>query len=390
VNSRLFFQNELTEINTWKYTHRELITKFEEQGFTIIEDLVPLYEMTNRLRECGSLSKKAKLRIKWIKHYYETKNASLTCRYFGISRKTFYKWLKRYDIYNLAGLEDKSKAPTRRRQREITPLQEQRVVALRKQYIRYGKQKLAVLYKQIYGQGISSWKIQKTIEKHKLYYNPGKATRARLKRQRADKKARITKLKNYKKRTGFLVCLDTIVVYHNGFKRYIFTAIDKLAKIAFARMYKSHSSLSAFDFLNRLYYLLDGKIENILTDNGSEFEKYFAQACKRLRINRYYTRCRTPKDNAVNERFNRVLQEEFIQLGNYSNDCEIFNKKLTEWLIEYNFRRPHQTLNYETPISFNNQSSRVLPMWSSSTMVWPFTTDGSLKKKSARGPSGLT
>ena len=57
-------------------------------------------------------------------------------------------------------------------------------------------------------------------------------------------------------------------------KRYIFTAIDRHSKVAFARMYKSKSSYNAADFLNRLCYLMDGCIENIQTDNGSEFEKY--------------------------------------------------------------------------------------------------------------------
>jgi len=47
-------------------------------------------------------------------------------------------------------------------------------------------------------------------------------------------------------------------------KRYIFTAVDKISKIAFARMYRSCSSLNAADFLNRLWYLTEGKVEVIL------------------------------------------------------------------------------------------------------------------------------
>ena len=33
----------------------------------------------------------------WIAHYAETGNVSQTCREFGITRATFYKWFKRYD-----------------------------------------------------------------------------------------------------------------------------------------------------------------------------------------------------------------------------------------------------------------------------------------------------
>ncbi|MBI4209435.1 MAG: transposase, partial [Deltaproteobacteria bacterium] len=40
----------------------------------------------------------------------------------------------------------------------------------------------------------------------------------------------------------------------------------------------------------------------------------------------------------------------------------------TEWLIEYNFHRPHQALGYQTPIAFHYQHHKVLPMYPSSTV----------------------
>jgi transposase InsO family protein len=170
-----------------------------------------------------------------------------------------------------------------------------------------------------------------------------------------------------KPKTGYLICLDTIVKYWNGQKRYILTAIDKHAKIAFARMYNGHSSLSSEDFLNRLHYLLDGNIQNIQTDNGSEFQKHFEQGCQKLKLNHYYSRARTPKDNGANERFNRTLQEEFIAFGNMTDDVVLFNQKLAEWLVEYNFHRPHQSLDYLSPIQFIQQYGQVSEIWSSST-----------------------
>ena len=132
-------------------------------------------------------------------------------------------------------------------------------------------------------------------------------------------------------------------------------------------MYPGHGSAYAADFLKRIHYLLDGKIENIQTDNGSEFAKYFERAVEQLGFGRYYSRVKTPKDNPFDERFNRTLQDEFIALGHLTSDCGIFNKELTEWLVEYNFHRPHQTLQYLTPIQFTNQYLKVLPMYPSST-----------------------
>ena len=314
------------------------------------------------------LSQEAKSRLKWMDYYRQTKNVSLTCRHFNISRKTFHKWKKVYDPYNLVTLESGDRAPKKKRQREITSEQEMKIVALRKRHIRYGKEKLALRYEQEYGQTISAWKVQKTIEKYRLYYHPQRTEAIRKKRVRSQKKKRITQLQQ-KKISGFLIQVDTVVIYWNHLKRYIVTGIDKYSKIAFARMYEKHSSYNSRDFLYRLNYLLDGKIENVQTDNGSEFLKHFDQACTKLHINHYFSRNHTPKDNAVLERFNRTIQEEFINQGNFDLDTERFNRNLTEWLVEYNFRRPHQSLGYIAPINFQDKHLKLLPMYSSSTQI---------------------
>jgi transposase InsO family protein len=351
--------------NYWCY-HSEAISNLERQGFQINEDLVPLYAMIQTITKYKDLSKEAKKKQKWMDYYEKCQNASKTCRYFGIARKTFYKWKKRYEPNNLYTLEEKDRAPHKRREREITTEQERRIVKLRKKYIRYGKIKLSVIYKREYKEDISSWKVQKIIEKYNLYYHPRKAHRIAKKRRKSKKKKLITKLKK-KPHTGFLWCLDLIVRYWNNKKRYIYTGIDHYGKIAYARMYKSKNSMNGKDFLEKLWYLSDGKIEKIQTDNGTEFEGWFDKSVRKLELDRYYSRAYTPKDNTYDERFNRTVQEEFIDLGNVYTNPKIFNPRLTEWLVEYNFNRPHESLNYKTPIEFSCPDPNVLPMYSSRT-----------------------
>jgi transposase InsO family protein len=329
--------------------------------------LMSEYDRWRKVADIFKLTKAARLRLEWI-IYYQDHSASETATHFGISRKTFYKRYGLFDrdnIYSLYKLEDKSRAPVHVRQKEITPEQQLRIVLLRKQYIRYGKMKLEKIYERTYRERISSWKIQKVIEAKKLYYNPARTAKITRKRQTAQKKKRITELRIpfYKRKPGYIICIDAIVIHWNSIKRYIFTAIDKFGKVAFARTYKSKSSYNATDFLLRLKYLLNDKMINIQTDNGSEFNGSFKQACEKLGIQQYFNRVQTPKDNATNERFNRILQEEFLELGNFTPDIGLLNKNLTEWLVEYNFYRPHQALGYQTPI----EVSKVLPMWSSCT-----------------------
>lgn len=341
-------------------------------SYLIVKKHLPLlsrHDRWRRIAELLKLSQSAKRRLEWM-IFYETRDrqASLTARHFGIARKTFHQWLNRFDATNLRTLEERSRAPVKRRTREYTPLQYVRVVQLRKAHIRWGKLKLLRLYQDDFPNDrmITSWKIQCIIERSGIYYHPVKQARTNRKRVLSVQRKKITDLTK-KPRNGFLVCLDTVVRYVNGNKRYILTAIDHTSKLAFGRMYTTHSSSSAKDFLHRLHYLLDGKIENVQTDNGSEFKLHFDTALEKLGIPHYHSRVKTPKDNAVNERFNRTLEEEFIMLGNLTADTMLFNHRLTEWLVEYNFKRPHQSLGYLPPINFHFKYHKVLPMYPSST-----------------------
>ncbi|MCM8760248.1 MAG: integrase core domain-containing protein, partial [Candidatus Omnitrophica bacterium] len=330
------------------------------------------------------LSKAGKQRLEWIRKAEKWENVSKVCRYYGISGKTFYKWKRRYELFGIGGLEDRSRAPHRKKQSEITREEVLRIIKLRKQYIRYGPKKIAVIYRRQYGERISSWKIYRVIRKYNLYWEPVKNEKLRRKRKLAQKRKRITELKN-KDIKEFLFQLDTKVMWCYGSKRYIFSAIEKNTKFAFSRMYKNNSSYSGRDFLLRLYYLVNKEFFYIQSDNGGEFGKYFQEMCKELNIAHYFSRPRTPKDNAEIERFNRTLEEEFLQMGNYIADTGTFNKLLTEWLIEYNFNRPHQSLGYLTPMEFlemkgekfdrtenmgdNKFNTEVLPMYSNCTRI---------------------
>ena len=64
-----------------------------------------------RIPECGRLagqtrlSKRATQRLKWFDYYHaHGENARLTCRYFGISPQTFYRWKRRHSGSHLESL----------------------------------------------------------------------------------------------------------------------------------------------------------------------------------------------------------------------------------------------------------------------------------------------
>ncbi|NIM21253.1 MAG: helix-turn-helix domain-containing protein, partial [Candidatus Latescibacteria bacterium] len=51
-------------------------------------------------------------RVKFIARYLEADEPfSSLCEDFGVSRKTGYKWVERYELEGVAGLEEQSRAP---------------------------------------------------------------------------------------------------------------------------------------------------------------------------------------------------------------------------------------------------------------------------------------
>lgn len=332
----------------------------------------PIPDKWNVLRRVakGKVSESAQLKLEWIIFYHTVgrETVTTTTAHFGISRKTFYKWLNRFDEKNLLSLEEESRAPRHVRRRDISFLQRDRIKKLRKKHMRWGKMKLAKRYQKEYEEYVSSWKIQKVIEEEKLYFDKVQHTKQGKRRKQAQRqqKKRITEFVK-KNKVNHLWHVDTVVfTLTQGGYRYLLTAIDEVSKLAYARLYTTHSSQKAADFLRRLHYVTEGEMINLHHDNGSEFEKDFKIACRELSLPQWYSRVRTPTDNPVLERFNRTIQEEFVEMIDIGlEDVQMFNQRLLEWLIEYNSVRPHETLDYLTPLEYID--SQLLPMSSSRT-----------------------
>lgn len=352
-----------------KYGHPGSYTYFDKLKIPSIDKWALL-----RLRGKDILTPQAQLKLEWIIFYNTVgkRNAIKTAQHFGINPKTLHKWKGRFSEIDLVRLEEQSRAPEKTRTRDISPIQRQRIREIRKRHIKWGKMKLRRIYFKLYGEYISSWKFQVVIEEEKLYFDKQSIKKRRDKRKQAQKlqKKRITEFIKENK-VNHLWHIDTVVfTLSQGGYRYLLTAIDEVSKLAYARLYTTHSSKLAADFLKRLHYLTEGEMINLHHDNGTEFEKDFKQACIQLSLPQWYSRPRTPKDNPVLERFNRTIQEEFVDIIDIGlEDTKEFNTLLLDWLIEYNSVRPHEALDYLTPLEYIclQHYEQLLPMSSSLT-----------------------
>ncbi len=166
------------------------------------------------------LSEAAEIRLTMIEFYYQINNASVAAKTFKVSRKNFYKWLRRYEKSgkNLSSLENISKTPKTKRSKDLDFKTELEIKHLREKYIRLGKVKLQLLFKKQYKRFISQSHIAYVIQKYNLFYDPvlAKSIRSKKNKARGAKKIRINQVSPGDYVTAekpFFFCLDSIVLY---------------------------------------------------------------------------------------------------------------------------------------------------------------------------------
>ena len=76
----------------------------------------------------------------------------------------------------------------------------------------------------------------------------------------------------------------------DGKKSYVVVVKDEVTTLMYAKATTSHTSIAATEIFKQAHnYLPWDKYNTILTDNGSEFEKHFAQHINELGITHYHT-----------------------------------------------------------------------------------------------------
>lgn len=296
------------------------------------------------------LSAQAKLRLKWMDfHVSHGHNASLTCRHFGISRDTFYRWWRRFDRFDLSTLEDKSRAPKTRRTPTTSTDTVGLVLKLRDRNPEWSKYKLSVVAKRDHGVDVSPSSVGRILTRY------GRINERRAAKRR--KAARNTRTRRPKElvaaHAGDLVQIDTKHLYLAGHKRcFQFVAVDVATRVKVTEVYTTASSRSAARFLDTVIARLPFAIGSIQTDNGSEYLGEFDRACKDKNIAHFFSYPHCPKHNAFVERQIQTEIDEFHSLIDPVLDIEEYNDLLLAWDRFYNEVRPHQSIGYLTPMAY--------------------------------------
>ena len=292
-----------------------------------------------------------------------------TTEAFGVKRRTLYHWRKqlREGGESPEALNEKSRAPRRRRKRIWPKAIVEEIRRLRTVHPNLGKEKLYRFVKAFCEPRELSCPKARTIGRiiadaaDKMRSRP---LRLGPKGQRIERKKteKGRKPKAYKASApGDCGAFDTVEYLLDGLRRYVITFTDQYSRFGFAWATHSHASLAAKEFFDIVTEVFPYPLQSVLTDNGSEFMKHFDEELRRLHKNHWHTYPKTPKMNAHVERFNRTLQEEFID---YHEELLLtpnqFNRELIPWLLWYNAERPHWALQLKSPVQFLLQQNPYL------------------------------
>jgi transposase InsO family protein len=291
------------------------------------------------------LARQAERRLAVLRHAEEvTGSVALTCRYYGISRQLFYKWRRRFEEGGIDGLRDRSRRPkTSPRATHIEVVG--KIIYLRSNY-HFGPQKISMYLKRYHDIDISTsgvWRILKRLDMNRLPSS-----------QRY--KSHDRRWKRYEKPLpGHQVQIDVkfVAPLKGARKRrfYQFTAIDDCTRIRVLRIYDRLNQKTAIQFVDYVLEKLPFVVEQIQTDNGSEFSTQFHWHVLDRGIGHVYIKPATPRLNGKVERSHRIDNEEFYRQldGLVIDDAKVFNDRLREWEDFYNFVRPHGALDGQTP-----------------------------------------
>lgn len=268
----------------------------------------------------------------------QASNAALS-RALGLNVKTVAKWRKRQTV------EDARMGPKEAHSTVLRVEEEAAIVAFRRHTLLPLDDCLYALQPSIPHLTRSS--LHRCLQRHGI---------SRLPDMEGDKPKK--KFKRYP--IGYFH-IDIAELRTAEGKLYMFVAIDRTSKFAFARLEKKAGKMAAAQFLRNLIAAVPYKIHTILTDNGIQFtnrkqDRYamhhiFDHVCDENGIEHRLTKVNHPWTNGQVERMNRTIKEATVKRYHYETHQHL-ETHLGDFISAYNYARRLKTLQGLTPYEY--------------------------------------
>jgi transposase InsO family protein len=269
-------------------------------------------------------------------------SAAELSRTYGINPKTVLKWRKR------ATVEDRKTGPKDPRSTVLSPEEEAVIVAFRRHTLLPLDDCLYALQPTIPHLTRSS--LHRCLQRHGI---------SRLPEVEGDKPGK----KKFKRYPIGYFHIDIAELRTAEGKLYLFIAIDRTSKFAFAQLAERANTKTASAFLDELVAAVPYTIHTVLTDNGIQFADLpknrngptarfrghpFDRTCWKHGIEHRLTKPNHPWTNGQAERMNRTIKEATTKRYHYDSH-EQLRRHLGDFLNAYNFARRLKTLKGLTP-----------------------------------------
>lgn len=260
---------------------------------------------------------------------------------YNVNPKTIIKWKKREDT------KDLPMGPKKIKSTVLSEAEEEAIVAFRKMTELPLDDVLYSLQETIPHLRRSS--LHRCLKRHGCSVLPKKEVSTS-----ADKK----KFKQYP--IGYFH-IDIAEVRTAEGKLYLYVAIDRTSKFAYAELHKRQTKMLTAEFLRNLIKAVPYQINKVLTDNGIQFTNHdhhknafthlFERICNENQIEHRKTKIKHPWTNGQVERMNRTLKEATVNNFHYASHAEL-KQHLHAYLMAYNFAKRLKSLKGKTPWQF--------------------------------------
>lgn len=281
------------------------------------------------------------------------------CLHYGISRKTAYKWINRYNQDSISGLEDRTRKP-KTCPHQTEPALVEAILEARHLHPTWGSKKLLKLLSK--RDPKQPWPARSTVCDLLARHGLVKKARKRRHPSHPGKPSSIISAPNqlwcadfkgqFKTRDG-IYCYPLTIT--DGFSRYLL-GCQALLTTACA------DSKAVFEKVFRQF----GLPERIRTDNGVPFATVSLARLSslsawwiQLGILPELIEPGKPQQNGRHERMHRTLKAETTRPA--AGNLRAQQRKFNSFREEYNEVRPHEAINLETPASVYQASPRQLP-----------------------------
>jgi transposase InsO family protein len=280
----------------------------------------------------------------------ESANIRALCREFGITPRTGYKWIKRYQEQGEGGLYDHSRRPKRSPQKSSS-IVEEAVLKVRRAHPAWGGRKIQW---QLAQDGMHRTPAASTITailSRNAILDPEDSPKHRpLQRFEMEYPNQLWQMdfKGYfEMANGFLCHPLTVLDDHSRFLVGL-----KACPYEHSRVVQKHL---------RDIFGCYGLPERMLMDNGAIWKGFHTKLTfwlVQLGIQVVHGRIRHPQTQGKDERLHRTLKNELL-IRQPFYDLKDSQSKFDSWRNSYNYERPHQALAMQTPGSQYQPSPRT-------------------------------